>query len=130
MNKLFHSVTKYPFSTLCILIIWTLCFIPIPQTPLDNISMIDKWTHIVMYGGICGVIWLEYLAKHKKVKWNKMIIWTLAAPIFMGGLIEILQKYCTGGMRSGEWSDFLADTIGVVLAFIIGSLLAKCLSKV
>lgn len=92
--------------------------------------MIDKWTHLVMYGGTCGVIWLEYIVKHKKVKWNKMIIWTLAAPIFMGGLIEILQKYCTGGMRSGEWSDFLADTIGVVLAFIIGSLLAKCLSKV
>lgn len=130
MNKLFHSVTKYPFSTLCILIIWILCFIPIPETPLDNISMIDKWTHLVMYGGTCGVIWLEYIVKHKKVKWNKMIIWTLAAPIFMGGLIEILQKYCTGGMRSGEWSDFLADTIGVVLAFIIGSLLAKCLSKV
>ena len=130
MNKLFHLVTKYPFSTLCILIIWILCFIPIPETPLDNISMIDKWTHLVMYGGTCGVIWLEYIVKHKKVKWNKMIIWTLAAPIFMGGLIEILQKYCTGGMRSGEWSDFLADTIGVVLAFIIGSLLAKCLSKV
>mgnify|MGYP000968183237 FL=1 len=130
MNKLFHSVTKYPFSTLCILIIWILCFIPIPETPLDNISMIDKWTHLVMYGGTCGVIWLECIVKHKKVKWNKMIILTLAAPIFMGGLIEILQKYCTGGMRSGEWSDFLADTIGVVLAFIIGSLLAKCLSKV
>ena len=130
MNKLFHSVTKYPFSTLCILIIWILCFIPIPETPLDNISMIDKWTHIVMYGGICGVIWLEYLAKHKKVKWNEIIILALFAPILMGGLIEILQKYCTGGMRSGEWSDFLADTIGVVLAFIIGSLLAKCLSKV
>ena len=130
MNKLFHLVTKYPFSTLCILIIWILCFIPIPETPLDNISMIDKWTHLVMYGGTCGVIWLEYIVKHKKVKWNKMIIWTLAAPIFMGGLIEILQKYCTGGTRSGEWSDFLADTIGVVLAFIIGSLLAKCLSKV
>ena len=74
MNNLFHSVTKYPFSCLCVLFIWTLCFIPIPQTPLDNISMIDKWTHIVMYGGICGVIWLEYLAKHKKVKWNEIII--------------------------------------------------------
>ena len=82
-----------------------------------------------MYGGICGVIWLEYLAKHKKVKWNEIIILALFAPILMGGLIEILQKYCTGGMRSGEWLDFMADTIGVGLAFIIGSLLAMCLSK-
>jgi hypothetical protein len=130
MNNLFHSVTKYPFSSICLLIIWTLCFIPIPETPLDKISMIDKWTHIVMYSGTCGVIWLEYLAKHKKVKWNKIIIWALLAPILMGGLIEILQKYCTGGMRSGEWLDFTADTIGVGLAFIIGSLLAMCFSKV
>ena len=129
MNKLFHSVTKYPFSTLCILIIWILCFIPIPESPLDNISMIDKWTHLVMYGGTCGVIWLECIVKHKKVKWNKMIIWTLAAPILMGRVIEILQKYCTGGMRSGEWLDLAADTIGVVLGFIIGSLLAVFLSK-
>ncbi|WP_207153157.1 VanZ family protein [Prevotella herbatica] len=130
MNILFHSVTKHPFSSLCVLIIWILCFIPIPETPLDKISMIDKWTHIVMYGGTCGVIWLEHLAKYKRVKWNKIIIWALLAPILMGGLIEILQKYCTGGMRSGEWLDFAADTIGVGLAFIIGSLLAMCFSKV
>jgi VanZ family protein len=129
MNNLFHSVTKYPFSSLCVLIIWTLCFIPIPETPLDNISMIDKWTHIVMYGGTCGVIWLEYIAKHKKINWKKIIILTLLAPTLMGGLIEILQKYYTGGMRSGEWLDFTADTIGIGLAFIICSLLAMCLSK-
>jgi VanZ family protein len=129
MNNLFYSVTKYPFSSLCVLIICTLCFIPIPETPLDNISMIDKWTHIVMYGGTCGVIWLEYIIKHKKINWKKIIILTLLAPALMGGLIEILQKYCTGGMRSGEWLDFAADTIGIGLAFIIGSLLAMCLSK-
>ena len=129
MNNLFHLITKYPFSSICLLIIWTLCFIPIPQTPLDHISMIDKWTHVVMYGGTCGIIWLEYLTKHKKVEWRNIIIVTLIAPILMGGVIEILQKYCTGGMRSGEWLDLAADTIGVVLGFIIGSLLAVFLSK-
>lgn len=129
MNNLFHSVTKYPFSNICLLIIWTLCFIPIPQTPLDHISMIDKWTHVVMYGGTCGIFWLEYLTKHKKVEWRNIILVTVITPILMGGVIEILQKYCTGGMRSGEWLDLAADTIGVVLGFIIGSLLAVFLSK-
>lgn len=129
MNNLFHSVTKYPFSSICLLIIWTLCFIPIPQTPFDHISMIDKWTHVVMYGGTCGIFWLEYLTKHKKVEWRNIILVTVITPILMGGVIEILQKYCTGGMRSGEWLDLAADTIGVVLGFIIGSLLAVFLSK-
>ena len=47
----------------------------------------------------------------------------------MGGLIEIVQATCTGGNRSGEWMDFLADGIGVVLSLLIGILLATCLSK-
>ena len=46
-------------------------------------------------------------------------------PSLMGGLIEILQAYCTGGNRSGEWLDFLADTIGSAIAFVIGILVAK-----
>lgn len=43
----------------------------------------------------------------------------------MGGLIELLQAYCTGGRRSGEWLDLLADVVGAVLAMIIGMLWAR-----
>lgn len=43
----------------------------------------------------------------------------------MGGLIELLQAYCTGGRRSGEWLDLLADVVGAVLATIIGMLWAR-----
>ena len=109
--------------------IWVLCFIDVPETPLDNVSLIDKWVHIVMYGGTCSVIWLEYLFKHKKLSPSRLLIFAVIAPIAMSGVIELLQAYCTGGRRSGDWMDFAANTVGVILGAGVGILLALWRAK-
>ena len=49
----------------------------------------------------------------------------MAAPILMSGMIEILQEYCTSGRRNGDWYDFLANTLGVLLAAVVGFVYAK-----
>lgn len=49
--------------------------------------------------------------------------WAWLAPIMMSGVLELLQEYCTGGHRSGEWLDFAANSTGVSLAGIIGLLI-------
>ena len=124
MNYIRHLATKYPITTILIIIIWILCLIPaFPKTPLNNVSLIDKWTHITMYAGTFGIMWIEYLRKNDTFNRKKILWLGIVAPILMGGLIEILQANCTGGRRSGEWLDFLADSIGVVLAAIFGILL-------
>ncbi len=115
---------KYPVSLLLIAAIWVLCFIDVPETPLDDVSLIDKWTHVAMYGVTCGVIWLEYLLRHRRISPRRLFAFAFAAPIIMGGVIELLQAYCTGGRRSGEWLDFAADAAGVILAACAGTLLA------
>ena len=107
-----------------IVTIWVLCFIDVPETPLDNVSLIDKWVHIVMYGGTCSVIWLEYLLNHKKLSPSRLLIFAVIAPVAMSGVIELLQAYCTGGRRSGDWMDFAANTVGVILGAGVGILLA------
>ena len=56
-------------------------------------------------------------------------IYAALLPLFMGGLIEIVQATCTGGRRSGDILDFLTDGIGVVLGQIIGILLARAVSS-
>lgn len=81
-----------------------------------------------MYLVLSLLIWGEYLFHLPPVVSRKFMIPALLLPIMMGGLIEILQKYCTNGMRSGEWLDFAADVTGVVVANIIGMLLAKYLA--
>ena len=62
MQYLFHLLRKYPFSAFCISLIWILSFVPFfPETPLDNVEFIDKWIHVIMYGGTFIVLWIEYI---------------------------------------------------------------------
>ena len=118
-------VRRYPVSCFFIAVIWVLCFCTPPHTPLDNVAFMDKWTHIVMYGGTCTTIWIEYLRCHKSVSFRRLFVWAWLAPVLMSGLIEILQATCTGGRRSGDWLDFAANTVGATLAAVIGILAVR-----
>lgn len=123
-NMLKHILKRYPFSLLCIALIWLLSLTPFfPETPLDNVEFIDKWTHLVMYGGTAGMIWTEHLRAHRQQpNWQRLMLWAVAGMIALGGLIELIQAYCTT-TRSGEWLDFLADTVGVLLGGAYGIIL-------
>lgn len=129
MKKVLILCRKYPFSTLCIVAIWTLCLMPIPETPLSQVKLIDKWTHLIMYGGLCLTIWTDRARLGIASNRRGTAIYAVALPIVMGGLIELVQAYCTAGMRSGEWLDWAADTLGVALGQPIGILVAVCLAK-
>ena len=88
----YQIVRKYPFSIVCILIVWILSLTPFfPETPLDHVVLIDKWVHFIMYGGTCGVIWLEYIRQHEKPDYEKLFFWAWLAPILMSGMLELLQ---------------------------------------
>lgn len=143
MSYIRHLLRCYPVSSFYIAIIWCLCFMDVPETPLGEVQFIDKWTHVAMYAGTCLTIWIEYLRRHPSRPANTMKIYdsederrrrtqrvklfalAWAAPVAMGGAIEILQATCTGGRRSGEWMDFAANSIGVTLAAIVGMALAR-----
>ncbi len=127
MRYLYHLVREYPLTVVLLIAIWYLSFFTPPHTPLDNVTMIDKWVHIAMYGGTCSVMWIEYLRKHRKgtIGKAKLFVLAWAAPIIMSGIIELLQEYCTNGRRSGDWLDLAANATGVTLAAVIGMLLAR-----
>ena len=136
MQNVLKFIGDYPLSLLLTVIIWVLCFINVPETPLENITLMDKWTHIAMYLVLGIVIFWESNRKRKRamppvqeMKKAKVVLWTFALPALMGGLIEILQANCTGGRRSGDWLDFAADSIGAALALAICMLPAKCRAR-
>ena len=131
MQKTTHFVKKYPLSLFCIALIWVLSLTPIfPHTPLDNVKFIDKWTHFIMYGGTCSVIWWEYLRQHKHLDFEKLFFYAWLCPALMSGLLELLQEYCTFGHRNGDWLDFAANTTGVTLGALVGLLMNHCWFKV
>ncbi len=129
MTYIKEKLKRYPFTVLCICIIWFLCFCTMPKTPLDDVRFIDKWVHICMYAGTCGVMWIEYLRCHKKANIRRLLVFAWFFPVVMSGVIELLQAYCTGGRRSGDWLDFAANSTGATLAFILGILLARYLAR-
>jgi len=124
MQKAIQIIKKYPLSVFCIALIWVLSLVPFfPETPLDGIDFVDKWTHLVMYGGTALVIWWEYVRHTPSFKWEKTLFhFSLFTFIFltaMGGLLELIQAHCTT-TRSGEWLDFWADGAGALLANVVG----------
>lgn len=125
MKDCYQFIRKYPLSIVCFLLIWVLSLLPFfPETPLSDVQFIDKWTHLVMYGGTCSVLWIEYLRAHprplpKGGEATRLFLLAWLAPILMSGLLELLQAYATT-TRSGEWLDFAANSLGVTLGAVFG----------
>lgn len=118
-------IKRYPLTIILVISIWVLCFINVPDSPLSHISLIDKWTHILMYFVLTMCTGFEYTKVNKQAKLSRLLLYTWLLPVVMGGLIEIMQANCTGGRRSGDWLDFYADAIGSTIAFLIGILLVR-----
>ena len=114
--------------------------IPVPETPLSDVNMIDKWTHLVMFGTLGAVALAERIKNRKKnasnheqggthFSWLHTFLCAFLFAWLTGGLIELAQANLTCGIRSGEWLDFFADGIGALLGLPIGILLAKCAAR-
>ena len=127
-QKALRFIKKYPLSMLCIALIWIFSLTPIfPETPFDQVDFVDKYTHFIMYGGTCGVIWWEYLRSHQKANFEKLFFYAWLCPILMSGLLELLQAYCTFGHRSGDWLDLAANAVGATIGNAIGLLFYRWL---
>lgn len=113
----------FKFTAFCVVLIWYLCLFKPPTLRIHTFGGFDKFTHITMYLGTCGVFWFEYF-KHK-LHWSKLRLGLVAVvtPILMSGIIELCQEYFTT-YRSGDWYDLLANSFGVILA-LAGALIAR-----
>lgn len=128
--RIAQFIKAYPFSILTIALISYLSFFTPPSTKLDNVIGFDKVVHFGMYGFLCSVIlweqWKDKNARHDSQNGQgqgkfdmKLFMCYFILPIAMSGLIEILQENCTGGRRSGDIYDFVANSLGVICASLI-----------
>ena len=63
---------KYPLSICIIAVIIYLSFFTPPKTDMGDIPGLDKLVHTCMYGGLCLVIWFEYLRSHRSINFIKV----------------------------------------------------------
>ena len=111
---------RYPFTLLLIVSIVLLSLLPMPDIKLaEDVPLADKWTHMVMYGVLTLVIWFDYKRTHRQNNAWKLLLFAFLAPIAMGGILELMQAYLTT-CRSGEWLDFVANSLGVCIGTLCG----------
>lgn len=116
---------RYPITFLLALAIVLLSLLPIPDVRMTvEVPLVDKWTHMVMYGVLTLVIWLEYIRAHRQMRGLRLLLLAFLAPIAMGGALELMQAYLTT-CRSGEWLDFVANSIGAVVGAGCGLLASR-----
>lgn len=123
-----NYLKKYPLSILIIGIILFLSFFNPPETPLNEVTNIDKVLHFTMYFGFCSVLWFEYFRNHKQGNTKRLILWAIIAPILFSGLIEIGQQTLTP-TRAAEWWDFLFNSLGCIFAALFSQVVTRRVLK-
>lgn len=123
-----HELTKWirrhPISVILILVIWYLSLFTPPKTELANVRFIDKWAHLLMYGSLAFILWMEdWRARHSLAS-VPHILTLYMGPVVMSGLIELAQAYCTTD-RSGDWLDLGANAVGTLLGIALGILFTQ-----
>ncbi len=123
------SIKGHLFTLIATIGIVVLSTIPIPEVPeLEGVPLIDKWVHFVMYGGLVCAMWLDfYLRKNK----NATFVFSAVSVLYstaLGGLMEIVQEYMTT-CRNGDWIDFLADSVGVLIGFVLSFAVFKIYTR-
>ena len=105
-----------------------LCFIntgSLPEAPMTNF---DKLVHSLMFMGLSGAVFFDntrYL--RQAIGWQRILGGSFLFPILMGGLIEIVQLQLP--YRSGDWWDFLFDSLGAVAGCLVCGLINRWLNK-
>lgn len=109
----------YGLSCVVGITIFYLCIArTLPTTSIPTFEGMDKVVHFLMYVAFSGAICLDHYRMDVSFGSKKMLAWAVLFPILYGGLIEILQENFFPP-RSGEWADWLADSLGVLAAYFL-----------
>lgn len=123
-RKVTNCMKSYPFTAALVLAVWYLSLFTPPKTQLDEIHLIDKWAHLLMYGTLVCTLWMEHARAHREKPWMATALCLYLCPVLMSGLIELVQEYCTVS-RSGDWYDFAANALGGLLGACLGYSFAR-----
>lgn len=121
----------WPPAIIATIIFYLSCLIApndVPDVEFDFPIETDKIVHFLMYLGLAGIASFNYIYIHKgKIIILRMLAFAVLVPILYGGLIEILQDNYFD--RTGDWFDFLANSLGALTSIPFSLCLRKWMLK-
>ena len=112
---------SYP-GILCGIVILILTGLPGSLLPhAKPILGLDKVVHFLMYAVFAfACVWgyrKQYASRDTAYK-KRALLLALAVSVAYGGLTELLQEHFVP-LRTGDWFDFLADSIGAMVGVVV-----------
>ncbi len=129
MFRIFSEDSPYKKQARFIALLWTLlifigCFTPGNELPKVNVPLIDKWVHLVMFGGF-SFFWLCANPKINLYRLSGLLL----TSITLGSAIELLQGLLKFLGRSMELMDAVADSLGGLLGILLFIFIAYTVRK-
>ena len=132
MKRIFSPDSPYTKRARFLAVLWTLlifigCFTPGKDIPKIDVPLIDKWVHLVLFGGFT-FLWLC----SRPVRTAKSLIGMFLIAVALGSFIEVMQGILSFLGRSMELMDAVADSIGGALGiglFCLCAFFAKVPAK-
>lgn len=106
------------------MLILVACLTPAADIPQVDIPLIDKWTHIVLFG-VFSFLWLCA----RPLLTTPWVTGLFIISVTFGAFIEMLQGTLTFLGRSMELMDGVADAIGGAVGIGIFLLLARLAAR-
>jgi VanZ family protein len=88
---------------------------PLDHLPGPDFALLDKVWHAGAFGGLAGLFarTFRYAGRSPLAAARDASLVSAG----LGGLLEILQSFTA--YRSADWADFVADALGVALAYAV-----------
>lgn len=129
MKFILTYIKRYLLTLLTLLVILCLTFYKPPYMErTDTLIEIDKLAHLVMYFTLCVVFWYENFRLTLKPKMTWMVLFAIVLPTLFSGVMEYLQYRLTS-YRTGDFDDFVYNTIGVLLAALFSLTVTRPLMR-
>ncbi len=125
MLRIFTNESPYKKQARFVAVLWTLlifigCFTPGKELPKIDAPFIDKWVHLLLFGGF-SFLWLCSRPLLRPIWLFTMLIISIA----LGASIELLQGALPSLGRACEFLDAVADSLGALLGILLFYVLAS-----
>lgn len=89
---------------------------PLPENNLQIIPYFDKLVHAIMFGGLFASLSFDWYRAGGELTLRRKLAYAVVS-VVVGALVEVCQD-ALDIHRSAELADFVADAIGVAVAYI------------
>jgi VanZ family protein len=119
LKRIIKSSPAYLYTVIVVLAVLYLTLVPkpLPDNDLKLFEGADKVVHAIMFFGVMICMAFDYTRKRSHVSATPLIGFCIIAIAF-GGAIEYIQDWMGLG-RSKDIYDFVADSIGAVIALVV-----------